>query len=743
MRFDVSISDLADRLNWKSADKRLVLNACLFVILGACSQFKSLNPATTPTFDPKIVNDGTGDVIVPRPVSEERTGTTPRVPLAESAAQTRATKAEDPVGEPIEITAEQMPLPVFARAVFSDALKYNVILDPTVAGKTDIVTMRTGGPRKPKDLLELAEMVLKTYGLRVIIEGKSVRIVTDQAALAEAPSILVGRNSAEAPSQMRPVFQIIPVNNLLAQEVIVWLQVAYGSKIKLQPAPSINAILVLGLPDEIRSITDAVRLLDQPKLAGQQSIRFEPIFWTSPKLVEKLVQILKAEGYQVSANNDASAPATLISIDVGNALLAFAPDPKLLRHIEQWCRDLDQPSKVDPTRTTFVYSVKNTSADSLAAVLDQVVGGVSGASQTQSSSQRSGLSTTTSSGGFGGTSLGGSTQVASTPTTQSAPQFSGSGNGANSTDRNQTRFVVDSARNSIIVVGNAEAYSNVRPLLESLDVPPKEALIEVTVAEVTLNEQTKLGIEWALGANPGGGTTGTLGSLGGLGVLGTTASSTPTGFTYRLLNGAGNVRAIVNALATNSAVNILSTPRVISRSGSEATIQVGTEVPTVTSQSTSSVAIGGNTGILQQVSYRSTGVILKVKPVVHAGDIVDLDISQEVSEAQANTLSTVDSPAIFRRTIATSLSMKDGATVLLGGLISENKSNGETGLPYVQDIPILGNLFRSQSAGTRKTELLIFITPYIVRNGNDAERITNEFRKQLNQWPPTTGELRY
>lgn len=214
------------------------------------------------------------------------------------------------------------------------------------------------------------------------------------------------------------------------------------------------------------------------------------------------------------------------------------------------------------------------------------------------------------------------------------------------------------------------------------------------------------------------------GTLGGLGIG-------STGFTFTVLNDAGATRAVLNALSKDERFSILSSPRLLTKSGAEARIQVGSEVPILTSQQTAQTAIGGNPSIIQSIQYRSTGVLLSVKPVIHAGDRIDLDVSQEVSEATANTTSAISSPIITNRKVQTNLTLKDGATVMLGGLISENRDLSDTGIPLLKDLPGLGQLFKTQSTANRKTELIILITPYIIDLDEQARSITDSFRQRF------------
>ena len=275
-----------------------------------------------------------------------------------------------------------------------------------------------------------------------------------------------------------------------------------------------------------------------------------------------------------------------------------------------------------------------------------------------------------------------------------------------------------------------EDYSQITALLQTLDRPSKSALIEVTVAELSVDDSNKLGVEWAFNAGSGSG-----GTVGGLGLA-------TGGFNYRLLNGAGAIRLQLNALASANRATILSSPRILARNGEVATIQVGQEVPIVTSQqSTSTGTVANPTSVLQTIQYRSTGVILKVKPVIHSGDQIDLDVTQEVSSAQSTNTGVSASPTFSTRKLDTKLTLRNGLTVMLGGLISEDNNSGNTGIPGLKDIPILGSLFSNQSAGGARRELIVLITPYLVNDSHDAEAVTEAFRRMLGPWAttPATG----
>jgi len=283
-------------------------------------------------------------------------------------------------------------------------------------------------------------------------------------------------------------------------------------------------------------------------------------------------------------------------------------------------------------------------------------------------------------------------------------------------------------------MGKAEQYASILPLLRQIDRSPGEVLIEVVLAEVTVTDRTSLGVEFELGNRLRSGDVPIRGGTQGLGV-GT------SGLALRLLDPASNAQVFINTLASRNRVNILSNPRIVAKSGSDAHIQVGTQVPVLRQQSSNPAQ--GQTGVTNQVDYIDTGVVLNVRPVIRADRRVDLEISQEVSEAQSNDTSDISSPLIFTRSLSTSLSLQDGQTVLLGGLKSQNRSNTRTGVPGLSRIPGVGALFENQSAGKTDTELLVFITPYVVSEQAASDAVVARYRDSMRRWPRVSGGLQW
>ncbi len=278
-------------------------------------------------------------------------------------------------GEPVSLTIEQMPLPAFVNTVFGETLHLSFEIDPKLAQRTDPVTLRTGRRLQPNEILALARAVLRDYGISVITTDKLVRIVPSEALLSQSPDIIRGRSSREIAENLRPIYEYLPMANVSANDMAGWLQTAFGAKVRISTAPQANAILVLGLPEDVQAANEAIRTLDQPRLAGRRSLRIEPVFWSPSQLAERLTDILRAEGYSVGTTLQNPGAIVLLPLRPSNSLVVFAADQKTLSHVEDWARDLDRVSQVDPQRSLFYYGVRNTTAESLANVLNAVLAG--------------------------------------------------------------------------------------------------------------------------------------------------------------------------------------------------------------------------------------------------------------------------------------------------------------------------------------------------------------------------------
>ena len=326
---------------------------------------KGAEPAAQVSSSPLVAASGARHTAIlggPPPPGAAETSIRPETPFTLS-------------GAPASLTIEQMPLPAFINTVFGDTLHLSFEVDPRIAQRNDLITLRTGRPLSPSELLALTRTVLRDYGIDVIFSGNLARVVPNEALMSQSPSVIRGRSTADVAENMRPIFQYVSLRGVSAGDMAGWLQAALGNKLHISTSPQANAVLILGLPEDIQAANEVIATLDQPRLAGHRSLRIEPVFWSAAQLSEKLIDILRAEGYFVGPSLQNPGAVVVLPLRPSNTLVVFASDQKTLTHVEAWARDLDHASQVDPQRSLFFYRVRNTTAESLAAVLNSVLQG--------------------------------------------------------------------------------------------------------------------------------------------------------------------------------------------------------------------------------------------------------------------------------------------------------------------------------------------------------------------------------
>jgi len=629
--------------------------------------------------------------------------TTPPAPPAptrlSTVKKTKTDAGKDEVAD-ISLAFDQIPLPSFIQVTFGSILKKNYNVDAQVATRTDLITLRTSAPQTPTQVLATATTLLKTYGIAVTELGGFYRIVPDKDQSAYSPEIRRGRAQPDVPLPLRPVYNLVELTAVRTPDIVALLKTLFGTKLNVQDVSATNSILISGQSSDVIAALEAIQVLDQPMMRGRSSRRIVPNSLSVDELSKKLTDILGAEGYAVATNLlSSSSPIVLIPAPTSNSLLAFAADQAILNHIVDWSRQLDAAGNNGRhSGNFFTYPVKYGDAQNLAKTMQDI------------------LSSSTSS---------------AVPTAAGAAPVHG-----------PSKIVVDPTSNTLIFISSQEEYLQLLDILKELDQPSKSALIEVTVAEITINDQNSLGVQWALNGGSSSSSTGT--TTTGVTSAGTSANfgSTTGGLLVNYLSGRGKVSATLSALSSITKTKVLSTPRVMARNGETATIEVGSQVPILTSQisnanTQTAGTTGANAGILQTVQYLPTGVILKVRPIIHSGNRVELDVSQEVSEAALTTSGVNTSPTITTRKVDTKLSIRDGTTVLLGGMMRTSDTKSNTGIPLLKDIPGIGPLFGSTGDTVDKTELIVLITPYIIDDDRVAEQVTEAFRDQLGPWAQT------
>ncbi len=445
-----------------------------------------------------------------------------------------------------------------------------------------------------------------------------------------------------------------------------------------------------------------------------------------------------------------------------NSILVVTPRAAYLEEARRWIEKLDQPSDNGAEPQLYIYRVQNGNARHLAGVLAGIFGGTANTAP-QATGVAPGLNSATTTSGvgqpFGGAGAygGGYGNTTSSPWGNSSfgranTPFGGANTGLTANRMNQgavgavgnssvgaapvatniggIRVMADELNNSILIWSAKSEFQKIESTLKRLDLPPTQVLIDASIIEVTLNDSLQYGLQWAFSGGTAGGRTGT-GQL-------STGSNNPTnsgslniaagsGFTYSLVNSAGNVRLILNALASQDLLKVVSSPSLMVLDNHTAVMSVGDQVPVLSSTTDILTTTGAVTSTVQ---YRDTGVNLVVTPSVNAGNLVTMQIDQTMTDQSAATGAN-NQPIFLQRQIGSKVAVRSGETIVLGGLIKDNRTSGKSGVPLLKDVPLLGNLFSNTNNTGKRTELLVVITPKVVRTDPEIREVSEELRDRL------------
>ncbi|MDE0348310.1 MAG: hypothetical protein OXM56_01175, partial [Gammaproteobacteria bacterium] len=612
------------------------------------------------------VEQGPAIVAAPRAVIERTT-----------AAGIRDTLGKDLRGDPIRVSFNELPLAAFIHQVFGEELGMAYVIAPGLQGKADLVTLRLAEPVPPAQLFDTARGALREFGVDIRADANVLTFVlSDEIGTGEIPLLVSGRALPEVPATHRTIFQLVPLHVAGANDVRSWLNEIFDNyDIEIDSESGGNALLLSGKAEAIAQALAMIEVLDQPLLRGRQAALIEPRFLKAEDLAEELDQILRAQGYETRIGAGGGA-AIFLPLGTSNRLAVFVNDRSALALIEEWTRVLDIRRKGEVQDGIFTYRVQNTQAEVLAQTLSQIVG--------------------TTGRGFGGMGPAGvgALDTADRATLAETPiQGVGSDVG---TSFGGGGFVVDKNSNTLIFRGSGADWEKVLELVEQLDKPVPSVLIEVLIAEILLTDLRRSGFEFIA-----------RGMLDDYGARGGTVNSLglKAGALSLVLESAGQTRALLNLFDEDSRVAIRSRPNLMVKSGESATIEVGNEIPTISQFSDSGTQVAGETNVLQSVEYRQTGINLQITPVVQANGLVDLQVSHTLSEARPTAATSLEgSPTILSRQISTSLTLRDGGSLLMGGLISNGQSTGEVGVPVLKDVPGVGRLFRAETFQQDSTE---------------------------------------
>ena len=674
----------------RPADK--ATDADVAVAVAAAPAPAALPPQANAPVEPKLYK-GTGMFVNPR---------FPPIPAS-------------PGPQEASLNFEALDVREVAKVILGDYLKESYTVHPQVSGT---VTFRTIRPIAMKDLLPTLEMLLRQNGAAVVREDSIYKILpVGQVRGSISPQL--GMSSAPLP----PGFSVlvVPLKYVGAREMMRLLE-PFAADQTVRADDTRNLLVIAGSQRELRHLIDTIELFDVDWLAGY-SIGLFPIKSADVKtLVGDLDRVFGA-----GAQSPLAGVVRVIPIERLNALLVVTTQPKYLDLARTWAERLDTVGGTAGGVRFFVYQVRNGKAENLATLIADLF--ASRRTTTTAPSLAPGSRPTE----LRSAPFGQPQPSPTTTTTTTAPAsatFTMPGTGG--TTSSEVRVIADKDTNSLLILATPADYDVIESAIRKLDVIPRQVLVEVMLAEVTLSDNYDFGVSWFLF-----GRANTTGRLQGIGLPDTPSGTVPppsgpgsTGVLQLIQRtAAGDVRSVLNALGRDGKAQVLATPQVMVLDNQKAQIKVGDRI-SVQTQTQTGVSTG--TGVLNSFQYLETGILLAVTPRINSGGLVTLEVNQEVSVPDSGSISSANpNPTVNSRSAQTTVVVASGESIVMGGLIREDNGRGTAGIPLLSKIPILGAAFGTQSFNRKRTELVLIITPRIVSDTAQAREVTDELRRKL------------
>jgi len=610
-------------------------------------------------------------------------------------------------GKAVSLNFEQAPVSEVVHSILGDVLGLDYVVDHPIPGE---ITLRTRSPVSREELLPILESLLQANGIFMIRDPNDRYFISQSA---EMRSLL--------PTLDNPLTEgagfsniIIPLQFISASGMAEILRPVAPESAFVRIDNARNLLILAGTRNQLSGWMDIIATFDIDQLQSM-SVGVFPIENSAVEEVQAALQHLL--GTEESAGvQDLAKVVRVMPLERLGSILVVAPRAHYLEQIGQWIERLDEATEASNEPTLHVYNVQNGSATHLAGMLGGIFGGGAGGGNRGAAGGVAPGLNAMSVGGGGGGSQAGTRSGGDLPPTGGAMPAGGQlslGDGV--------RIVADEYNNALLVFAPRKEFEKIEDALKRLDVIANQVLIEASILEVTLADDLEFGLEWFIQNSLSGNREGS--AL--LNVSGDALGPRVPGFSYSVANSSGVLRGVLNALAERSLVNVISTPSVMVLDNHTAAIHVGDQQPIRSAQT---VTNGGNVQV--SIEFRDTGVKLQVTPSVNAGGLVTMDIQQSVTDVGPVDPAT-DQRSFLERNVSSRVSVRSGESVVIGGLIRDNKSRGTIGLPVLSSLPVVGGLFGRSSNTSSRTELLVMITPKVVRNEQELRDVTEEMRSRM------------
>lgn len=613
------------------------------------------------------------------------------------------------------------------KVIMGDMLNLNYTVDPTVQG---VVSMQTTRALRREDLIPTLELLLRMNSAALIAEDSLYRIVPLTKALAEARAPQLGDSTIPLPAGFS--ISVVPLKYIAAAEMAQILEPFVADANQLLRVDSARNLLILASSGaQLERILDTVAVFDVDRMAGMSVALFTPDFVDAATLADDLERLLADP-----ENGLMAGLVRFIVVERLNGLIVVTPRAEHLATVRGWIQRLDRNTG-DAGQRLFVYRVQNGKAVDIAETLSKLFAD-EGAAKQPEAKVAPGLKKAVAGEAPKPTEQPAKADAASVIQNRLRQQSMAGGDanpeqGLNIDRTSPVQVIADEANNALLILARGTEYRQILAALKQLDVSPLQVLIEVTIAEVTLTDNLSYGVEWFF-RNRFGSRSG----IGRLDLGDSGIGAIAPGFSYYIEGPGSVVEAVINALASESNLSVISSPSLLVLNNEEATIQVGEEVPITTQQQQSTAA---DANIINSIDYRDTGIMLKVKPRVNAGGLVIMEVEQEASQVPTTNNADPLTPRIRQRKIKSTVAVNSGNTIILGGLIENNHDLSESGVPVLRELPGLGALFGTKADNQGRTELIVLITPRAVSDSTAALQVTESFRRRLQKLIPARKPL--
>lgn len=675
-------------------------------------------------------------------------------------------------GSPSSYKFEDAPIVDVIHVFMREVLKVDYLLHQPLTGS---VTLATRGTVSADDALALLEGALQANGLAMARDTRGVYHVGKPENLKAIAGNI--RQAGKDPLPPGYGTVIIPLQYIGASEMATILRPMSPSDAIVRVDSVRNLLVMTGSRNQTEGWLDVVRTFDVDLLKGM-SVGLFPLKHASIKEVEAALRLVSGGGQTGGAARAATRqsdvagsvlPAAggapggaaaispllaesnplfgalrILPVERLNSILVVTPRAEYLEEARRWIEKLDQPSDNGGEPQLYIYRVQNGNARHLSGVLGGLFGGAAQAGTSSATGVAPSLGSvvgaaaavggggiggnfgTTASNGYG-SSLGRSSLGTTFPQ-QSRLNQTGPNQLPAAAQLGGVRVIADDLNNSLLVWGTKVEFEKIESTLKRLDLPPTQVLIEASIIEVTLNDELSYGLQWAFAGAAGNSGYQGFGQLGTGGLRLPTGSLTDTaakGFSYSLVNSVGQIRVALSALATKTNVKMISNPSLMVLDNHLAMMVVGNQIPVLSSVTDSNVT----STTTSTVQYRDTGVNLAVTPSANAGNLVTMQIDQIVTDSAEG--SDPSRPTFLQRQISSKVAVRSGESIVLGGLIKDSRSAVKGGVPLLQELPLVGNLFGTNTNNGVRTELLVIITPKVVRTDPEIREVSEELRDRL------------